>query len=169
MLAAALESPFSMAELLVFLGEVRKVQEKLLQLQSGKREALIVGDWPTVHCQEQEEQAAQQELQVLWNRRKRMLHEWQQAGIAASTLQQGVDLLGWEREARLSTMLREVRLNTERLRRESWGLWVMAQRSARCYTQLLELLAQGGEKSPVYHQHREAEPIGGGAFLDAAM
>lgn len=169
MLAAALESPFSVAELLVFLGEVRKVQENLLQIQSGKREALIAGEWPTVHDQEQQEQAAQQELQVLWNRRKQMLHAWQQAGISATTLQQGVDLFGWEREARMSSLLREVRLNTERLRRESWGLWVMAQRSARCYAHLLELLAQGGEKSPVYHQHQEAESIGGGAFLDAAM
>ena len=152
-----------------FLQDLRSVQRALLELQAPKRDALIQGNWEQVRMLEQDEAEGQRRLHGLLEQRKHWLRKCQQQGLAGKSLQEIGRELDWHREPAWQSLLSEVLRNNEHLRRESWGMWVLAQRGARCYAQILDLIAQGGQRSPVYQQRSDTSVGGGGTLLDASI
>jgi hypothetical protein len=69
---------------------------------------------------------------------------------------------------RLRGRLQAVQQRFGEVRREAWIQWVVTHRSQSFYAELLDLIAHGGQKPPVYGDGPHASPPKGGVMLDAA-
>src|ERR1700685_778528 len=64
---------------------------------------------------------------------------------------------------RLLARITETRTLVEANRRESWVLWIVSKQSLRLFGNMLELIANGGRKPPVYSTGAGREAAFGGA------
>jgi hypothetical protein len=69
---------------------------------------------------------------------------------------------------RLRARLHVVQQRFGEVRREAWVQWVITHRSQSFYAEILDLIAYGGRKSPVYGDSPQTAPSKGGVMLDAA-
>ncbi len=69
---------------------------------------------------------------------------------------------------RLLTQIEETRRVTDANRRESWILWIVCKQSLRFFSDVIELIANGGRSLPyLARPGAVAEMSTGGALLDA--
>jgi len=84
------------------------------------------------------------------------------------TLEKLVRTVAEPLRGRLLARMEEIRRLVEANRRESWVLWIVSKQSLRLFADMLELIANGGRKSPVYFAGLGNEISFGGAILDAS-
>ncbi|MBW3541492.1 MAG: flagellar export chaperone FlgN [Planctomycetes bacterium] len=158
-----------------FSGEIRRFLHDLDNIQSAfeelfgrKRELLTAAEAARLVTLADEEASLVERMQRLITRRGRLLIEARTAGSKADSLTGlAAELPEDERES-LRPELSEARRRTEALRRESWLQWIVASRTFRHYSDLLELMAHGGREPATYDGDRPGAPAGG-ALLDAAI
>lgn len=156
-----------------FLDQLEAVQEELLELFVLKRTALITGDLATISSLQTREIDGSKRLQGLLNVRNRILNE---AGrqIPVKTLSELADFCvarppqedatAWEE---IQGLIGEAQERTARMRHESWVHWIVSHRCYNHYTEVLDLIAQGGVPSPTYGN--QSRPVTGGTLLDASI
>lgn len=150
-----------------FLTQLEFLQHQLQQLFDRKRSALSAGRAGELLDVARDEAALVERLQGLLARRETILAEAAAAGFSAQTL---ADLLEQTDESGAEAVafrIEAARQTSERLRRESWVQWIVAQRSYRQYAELLDLIAHRGRKSPTYGRP-SADGHAAGALLDAS-
>ena len=150
-----------------FLSAVEHVQRQLRALLATKLDALVtVNSAELLRLAEEEQQLALQ-LQKLVGLRSRLLEHGRQQGWQATTLLELAAYLGGDQRAELETRITRAEETAAELRQESWVHWIVSQRCYNHYTELLELVAHGGEQSPTYGNGTPQRACGG-AVLDAA-
>jgi len=153
-----------------FLMDVIRNQRAMLDLQQPKRQALIECNWQAVRELEQNEDRLQLRLRELMQKRAELLRQFREAGSAGRTLEEVGRYQGWHRESDWSRLTAAAKSLGQELQQSSWGIWVLAQRAGRYYTQVLDVIAQGGQKSPCYQQSPESPGgVTGGSLLDASI
>ncbi|MBL4886437.1 MAG: hypothetical protein JKY95_18150 [Planctomycetaceae bacterium] len=157
-------------QVVVFLGDLNRVQKSLLELQKHKRDVLVARNFDEANEVQLQEENLHQQLQTLLSRRQDLLVQMRSKGFAGQTLKEVCSHLGWDREPETDLLLKQARQLSDSLRQTSWGTWVFTHRASQYYGSILELIAQGGKKSSIYHDgssmHQEPS---GGSLLDASI
>jgi hypothetical protein len=134
-----------------------------------KRAAIRQANGPEIGRLTKIEETLVTELQVLVRRREQILQQAQQRGLPANSLTAIVQTFDEPLRTRLLTQIEETRRVTDANRRESWILWIVCKQSLRFFSDVIELIANGGRRAPVYlaRPGAVAEMSTGGALLDA--
>jgi len=86
-------------------------------------------------------------------------------GVVADSLLQLAGAIGSQHRAVLEERIRHAQRRAVELRHRSWVHWIVSHRCFNHYSELLEIIAHGGERAPTYGANTTAT---GGAVLDAA-
>jgi hypothetical protein len=149
------------------LGEIDETQNALGATYRDKRAAIREANAPEIDRLTRFEQEQISELQVHLRRREQILQRARQAGLPADSLKSLVGTLPEPFRESLLAHLDETRRTTDANRRESWILWIVCKQSLRFFSNVIELIANGGRRTPIYSARPEAELSTGGALLDA--
>lgn len=107
-------------------------------------------------------------MQQLLQQRGRILQSARQTGLAADSLRILIGRIGGEKALELTPCIERTRRKSDELRRESWVQWVVTRRAASHYGNLVDIIANCGEKKPTYSRNGK-EDAPGGAILDASV
>jgi hypothetical protein len=152
------------AELERFAIALQEAQQCLLTVLRTKRAALAGSDATALAALQEPELEAARRLQTLVTWRGRLLERARNDGHSCETLIDLAGALGPSANI-VTARLRESRQLAAEIRHESWVQWVITNRCCNFYSELLELIAQGGRKPATYHDtnpHRSTA-----ALLDA--
>jgi hypothetical protein len=162
-------------ELTRFLTALEETQQELLVLFGAKRLALDQHQSEELMRLSVQEGALAARLQELVSERSKFLLKARGAGFAVESLLEFAGAVG--KTVGDSRVLRAIELielriheaqqRTAQLQHESWVHWIVSHRCYNHYTELLELIAHGGQRAPTYGDRHPA--ASGGALLDAAV
>ncbi|MBN74015.1 MAG: hypothetical protein CME32_32590 [Gimesia sp.] len=151
------------------LNDLEPIQKKLLELYEQKSQALKQVDPERIEQLAVIEEQLTNTLQFILLRRQQLLQTAEQLGLPASSLQELLPGLGLGIEVSepIAERIEVVQQRSQKLRHESWVQWIVAQRSFQHYSQILELIAHAGKKTPTYSGGQN-ENGSGGAIFDAS-
>ena len=154
--------------------EIRRYLDLLLPLQqeltdffAAKRNALAAAEPERLLPLNDTEAELASRFRSLLGQRGRILHSAAQAGFPSDSLQNLTARLEPADATGLQQQISRARAAAVRLRTESWTQWIIAERSARHYGEILDLIALGGRRSPIYDAQKSGT-VPGGAILDAS-
>ena len=153
-------------DLLVAIDET---QAALAGVYRDKRAAIRQANGPGLDRLTTIEETLVADLQVHLRRREQILQQARQLGLPADSLSSVVRTLDEPLRERLIAQIEETRRVADANRRESWILWIVCKQSLRFFTDVLELIANGGRRAPIYlaRPGAVAELSTGGSLLDA--
>jgi hypothetical protein len=133
-----------------------------------KREAIRQANAAEIDRLTKIEEARVAELQVHLRRREQILQRARQMGLASDSLTSLVKTFREPFRESLLAHIDETRRMADANRRESWILWIVCKQSLRFFSDVVELIANGGRRAPIYSTRpASSEPSTGGALLDA--
>ena len=161
-------------ELTQFLSALEEAQENLLHLFTAKRKALDTFQSEELIRLSAREGELAGRLQELVKERMGLLLKARDAGFVVESLRELAGAIG--KTVGDARVLRAVELiegrimqsqrRTTRLQQENWVHWIISHRCYNHATEMLDLIAHGGHRSPTYGDRASA--TAGGALLDAA-
>jgi hypothetical protein len=144
------------------------LQEELAAVYRAKREAVRKALAAEIDRLNQREERLVADLRVRLRQRHQILQRVNPMVAPSDTLEKLVRSFAEPRRSRLLARMEEIRHLVEANRRESWVLWIVSKQSLRLFGDLLDLIANGGRKAPVYFAGFGNEISFGGAILDAS-
>src|SRR4029077_242577 len=90
------------------------------------------------------------DLQSHLRHREQILQQVRQMGLPADTLVSVVRTFDEPQSGRLVGQIEETQRAADANRRESWILWIVCNQSLRFFSDVIELIANGGRRAPVY-------------------
>jgi hypothetical protein len=134
-----------------------------------KRAAIREANGAEIDRLTQIEESLIAELQVQLRRREQILQQARKLGLPAESLTRVVETFDEPLRERLLAQIEQTRRVTDSNRRESWILWIVCKQSLRFFSDVIDLIASGGRRNPVYlaRPGAVAEMSTGGALLDA--
>ena len=152
-------------ELERFASALIEAQQALLNLLRSKRAALSASDLSALAALREPEIEAAKRLQSLVAWRAKVLEAARNQGRDVDTLTDLAQSFGAPGAVAVARFEESRRLAAA-IQQESWVQWVITNRCCNFYTELLELIAQGGSKPPTYNEASWSRH--GGAVLDAS-
>lgn len=147
------------------LDELSAVQTDLLAMLARKRELLVAADREGLAALEPEESQLAERLGECQHRRETLLAEAENAGKPKANLRQlAASLPGGHK---LRPALREAQNRGRLLQHQSLANWVLVQRTLLHLSQMVEIVATGGQKPPTYE--KTGPSAAGGSLLDQAV
>lgn len=154
-------------EIAGYLGELSATQDELLDVLRRKLRMLATADRDGLQALGELEQSLSIRLQECYQKRVEMLDRARQDGLPAENLQVLSASLPVKQRKQLEPRVAEAAGKTRLLQHQSLTNWVVTQRSLLHLSQLLEIIATGGNLRPTYGRE-ESNPTGG-ALLDRAV
>lgn len=148
------------------LDELGAVQEDLLATLVAKRDVMAAGDLDALAPLQVREVDLGARLEACHQRRTSLLAQASGEGLPGESVAELAAALPATRQSALPQQIRQAAERTRLLRHHSLTNWVLAQRSLLHLSQLLEILATGGQIKPTYSQ--EETPLCRGALVDHA-
>lgn len=156
-----------LSQLIGVLNDLEPIQKQLLDLYQAKSKALKSVDVGRIEqCGVLEEELTR-ELQFVLLARGQLLQTAEQHGLPAGTLKELLTALHLTEAEPVFQRIEEAEQRSKKLRHESWVHWIVSQRSYQHYSQILELIANAGQKIPTYSRGQN-ESTTGGAIFDAS-
>lgn len=149
------------------LDELSGVQNDLLRLLDVKRERLVAKDREALEAMQPEEQTLIDRLAVCQQRRQSLLDAAAAEGLPSTDLRAVADSMPAAERDRLRPALREARRRSRLVQHQSLTNWVLVQRTLLHLSQMVEIIATGGRKSPTYE--KSGPSAAGGALVDHAV
>ncbi|MBI1344763.1 hypothetical protein GC163_00590 [bacterium] len=152
-----------------FADVMEAAQQHLLETQRLKRQALVSGSLVDLEPLNEAALQAARRLKALTIWRSRLLDQAHAEGYADLTLS---DVLSHSTSPLPEQLRGRFALIQQRFgeaKREAWIQWIVAQRMSGCYTDLLDLMARGGQRPLGYDESPNPQQGVGGAVLDAAV
>jgi hypothetical protein len=148
---------------------IEETQAALADVYRDKRSAIRHANGPGLDRLTTIEKTLVADLQVHLRRREQILQQARQLGLPADSLSSVVRTFDEPLRERLIAQIEETRRVADANRRESWILWIVCKQSLRFFTDVLELIANGGRRAPIYlaRPGAVAELSTGGSLLDA--
>lgn len=162
-------SPSWIDDVTRFASVLEATQQDLLATLRMKRRALVSGSSEDLSKLTAAAQEAAKRLRQLTDWRTSLLDLAHQSGAKGNSLSDVLAESASPRHEHLRARFLAVQQRFGEAQRESWIQWIIAQRAGAYYTDILELLAQGGQRSPIYGDAPDALNSSGGAVLDAAV
>ena len=148
------------------LDELGAVQDELLATLVAKRDVMAAGDLDGLAPLQTREVDLGARLEACHQRRASLLARASDEGLPGESVAELAAALPAGRQNALPRQVRQVAERTRLLRHHSLTNWVLAQRSLLHLSQLLEILATGGQIKPTYS--KEETPHSRGALVDHA-
>jgi len=152
-----------------FAAVMEAAQQHLLETQRLKRQALVTGSLTELEQVNEAALQAARRLKALTVWRSRLLEQAHAVGYSEATLS---DVLAHSISPIAEQLRGRFAVIQQRFgeaRREAWIQWIVAQRVSSCYTDLLDLMARGGQRPLGYGDTQLNQQGVGGAVLDAAV
>ena len=143
-------------------------QEELASVYRAKREAVRRANAAEIDRLNQREERLVADLKGRLRHRHQILQRINPIVGPSDTLENLVRSFSDPDRGRLLARMDEIRRLVEANRRESWVLWIVSKQSLRLFGDMLDLIANGGRKAPVYFAGLGNEVSFGGAILDAS-
>lgn len=142
------------------LGELSHLQEELLEVLTQKRDLIATNQMQAAaDLQPQMEQLCER-LQTCHTKRSDLLASSQEQGNPAESLGELVSSLPLEERGGLAKQVKEAGSRGRLLQHHSLANWVLAQRSILHLSQMLEIIATGGQLQPTYGSTQNHGPSG---------
>ena len=151
-----------LGELLALLSTT---QGELLKLLGEKRAILVQGDLSGLEAIQPREEAIVAQLQICQLRREELLQRAAGEGLPNDCLRSLALAFPQEGAGELRSQIGEAEQRTRLLRHQSLTNWVLVQRTLLHLSQILEIIATGGQPQPTYGNEAGAR---GGSLVDQA-
>jgi len=152
------------SELASFLTELSAVQSESLEVLTSKREALSAWNLEELESIGKREESLVHRLKQCLERREGLLEKAGREGLPDASIRSLAAALPRDDQDQLADQLGDSNGRSRLLQHNSLVNWVMVQRTLIHLSQLLEILATGGQMNPTYS--REGETARGGALVD---
>ncbi|MDX1961652.1 MAG: flagellar export chaperone FlgN [Pirellulales bacterium] len=153
------------AEFADLLAELSATQGELLEVLQLKRTRLGQRELPPLDELQPRETELVKRLQTCQDRRQALLDQAQAAGNSAKTLRAASRQLPPRRRQALEPGLRAAQLQARLLQHQAITNWVLAQKTLIHLSQMLEIIATGGQPRPTYDQ-QGSHSVAGGVLLN---
>ena len=150
-----------------FLDGLSTVQTDLLSLLTEKRRLLVAKDHEGLQALQAEENRLSELLSDFHQQRESLLATAGESGLPNRDLTTLADALPNENRAKLRPRLLSARHQGRLLQHQSLTNWVLVQRTLLHLSQMVEIIATGGEKPPTYQ--KSGPSAAGGALVDRAV
>ena len=148
------------------LAELADVQSALLGVLGEKRQVLATGQHESLAALAGREQELADRLQACHDRRQQLLARAEAEGVPADSIRSLGDRLPAECRGRIQTGIREAADRSRLLQHQSLTNWVLVQRTLLHLSQLIEIIATGGQPKPTYGKGSDRQ--GSGTLVDRA-
>ncbi len=148
------------SELTELLDELLETQEEMLSLLGQKRQAMTKRDLPKLESLHPQEEALCRRLMNYQQRRSDVLAVAKQAKLPDTDLTQLSKTVLIDKKAPVHSKVKEATERSIRLKHQSLTNWIIAQRNLLHVSQLLEIIATGGNQVPTYGGREESAPNG---------
>jgi len=155
------------SELAQLLERLAASQQQLLGLLGQKHDLLMQRDHGGLAALAPKEQALCAELEACHDHRQQLLDRAATAGLPADSIQALTAALPTEKAQSLQRPLDESRQQSQLLRNQSISQWVVVQRTLLHLSQMLEIIATGGELQPTYGKGGPTDKSG--SLMDQAV
>ncbi len=138
------------AQIAALLADLSQVQGDLLDLLSKKRERIAARDAAALKEMEPEETRLGERLMACHRQRQQLLQAAHSQGLPGDSLQAlSASLPRAERES-LKPEIEASRRRSRLLQHQSLTNWVLVQRTLLHLSQMIEIIATGGQMKPTY-------------------
>lgn len=165
-------TPRTPAQLLVeiqqLVAELLTTGEELLQHYERKSSAMQRASAEEMLKLTEIELTLTQRLERGLNKRRAILKDAGQLRLPHRSLRELIAQLPDAPSEELNAALSRIQQRSQQLRLIGWSHWVVAHRTQAHYNELIDLIAQGGHRSPTYSQHAQREGKGG-VLLDTSI
>ena len=155
------------APLSELLSDLSDTQTELLEVLGRKRGLLASGDRAGLAEIQPEEQALSERLAECQQRRQRLLDAAGEQGLPKNDLRSLAEAMPADARKSLRPKIREARSRARILQHQSLTNWVLVQRTLLHLSQMIEIVATGGEKAPTYE--KSGPSASGGVLMDKAV
>lgn len=155
------------SELAELLDRLATTQQDLLGLLSQKHDLLIQRDHHALAALAPREERLCTELQACHELRQQLLDQAADAGLPADSIQSLTAALPEEAAQSLQQPIDESKQRSQLLQHQSISQWVVVQRTVLHLSQMLEIIATGGQLQPTYGKGGPAE--NSGSLMDQAI
>jgi len=138
------------SELAEFLRQLSAVQARSLDVLVRKRQMLVAADVDGLAGMAGEEQEVMESLQGCLDRREELLEQARQEGLPSDNLGALAKALPQAGRRPLLEPMREAAHRTRLLQHQGLTNWVLVQKTLIHLSQLLEIIATGGQFQPTY-------------------
>ena len=143
------------------LSELSSVQEELFATLAEKREHLRATDGPALLAMQPREQAIMQRLQDCHDRRTALLQSAASEGLPSNSLTSLAGVLDSPARSSVQKQISQASQRARLLQHQSLAQWVMVQRTMLHLSQMLEIIATGGQLRPTYGKEDSSGVTGG--------
>lgn len=161
-------SPAWWDEVARFVDVLESAQQELLEALRAQRRALAQVDATELERLNAIAGDAARRLQQIGTWRAKLLEQASAEDAPAASLSVVLARTVSLDADRLRARLQAVQQRFEEVRREAWVQWVVTHRSQSFYAEMVDLIAHGGQRPPVYEEGPRTAPTAGGVMLDAA-
>ncbi len=149
------------------LADLSETQTELLDVLGRKRDLLAGGDRDGLAAIQPEEQRLSERLAECQQRRQGMLEAAGERGTPQPDLRSLANAMPDAARKSLRPKLREAQSRARLLQHQSLTNWVLVQRTLLHLSQMIEIVATGGEKPPTYE--KSGPSPAGGVLMDQAV
>jgi hypothetical protein len=153
-------------DIAALLAELAEVQTALLGTLGEKRRLIVARDQAALAAMAGREQELLQRLEACQERRQQLLGRANAEGLPGDSIQSLSATLPTESRQRMQASIDETKNRTKLLQHQSLANWVLVQRSLLHLSQLIEIIATGGQMKPTYG--KGSDRVAGGALVDRA-
>lgn len=155
------------APLSELLGDLSQTQTELLEVLGRKRDLLVAGDREGLTAIGPEEEQLAARLAECQQRRQSLLESAGERGMPHEDLRSLAEAMPDAARRALRPQIREARSRARLLQHQSLTNWVLVQRTLLHLSQMIEIVATGGQKPPTYE--KSGPSASGGVLMDRAV
>lgn len=148
------------ADLTSLLDELSNVQAELLEVLAAKRESMASNDMEQMVDLHPRAEALCDRLRSCHQRREHLLIAANEQGLPAENLGSIAASLTTARRGKVSRQMTAASARMRLLQHQSLANWVLAQRTILHLSQLLEIIATGGQLQPTYSRDEPSDSRG---------
>lgn len=149
------------------LSDLSETQTALLDMLGRKRDLLAGNDRAGLAAIQPEEAQLAERLNECQQRRQGLLDAAGERGLPTTDLHSLTEAMPNSARKTLRPKIREARSRARILQHQSLTNWVLVQRTLLHLSQMIEIVATGGKKSPTYE--RKGPSASGGVLMDRAV
>jgi flagellar biosynthesis/type III secretory pathway chaperone len=142
------------------LDELSDVQSELLEVLQAKRECMASNDAKGMVELHPRTEMLCDRLRSCHDRREELLAQAKQRGLPSETLTRLAGALPPKQRGKIQKRVKEASSRMRLLQHHSLANWVLAQRTVLHLSQLLEIIATGGQLQPTYSRDETLESRG---------
>ena len=151
-------------DLAKLLSDLATIQGELLEVLTDKRNQMVAGNLEAIRELHKREENLANRLKACHDRRGELLQSAVEKGLPGESISELSKAIPGGNRVKLQKHAKETAARMRLLQHQSLANWVLAQRSLLHISQLLEIIATGGQIQPTYGDGKPV--LSRGALVD---